>query len=606
MADKKINYIARSFVDTRTELFNYIRKYYPELFSDFSDSSVGTMLVELNAAIADMLSHHTDRMFQETQIDFAQKRSSLLNIARTMGVKIPGYRPSITLVDFSVNVPPFGDTPDFRYAPVIKYGTQVVGAGKVFENLDDIDFSSNFTVGGIANRLIIPNFDGNNNLVSYTLTKRELVVNGTTNTFTKTINVSDAKPFLEVVLPQTNVLSIESVITLENNVGTPTLAQFFDDENRWHEVESLAEDKIFVENNDLDSDSFSITPAKWKSVTRRFIKEYTDGGYCKLTFGSGVKNEDETTLEALLKNKTGFINTLSLGEIPKVGTVMYIKYRVGGGNGSNLGTGVLTALGNVNMEVNGPNENINQSVRRSLNVINNIPAVGGGEPPSTEELRHLIKYNFAAQNRGVTIKDYVAQLLKMPGRFGIPFRWSVEERSNKVVINTLGLNSDGTLSNVSSNTMKQNISTWLADYRMINDYVEVSDGRVINIGIEVDIFVDKSFNTSEVVNNTIQETIKYFDFRNFSMGENIYFSDYIEIINNIGGVLNVVDIRVKNFVGGGYSNNESKQEFNSFDDTSSPIVYDLNVSDYTLYGEPNSMFEVKFPSRDIKVRVKTN
>jgi hypothetical protein len=605
MADKKINYIARSFVDTRTELFNYIRKYYPELFSDFSDSSVGTMLVELNAAIADMLSHHTDRMFQETQIDFAQKRSSLLNIARTMGVKIPGFRPSISLVDFSVNIPPLGDTPDFRYAPIIKYGTQVVGAGKVFENLEDIDFSTNFTFGGIPNRIIIPNFDGNNNLVSYTITKRELVVNGKTNIYTKSINVSDAKPFLEVVLPETNVLSIESIITLENNVGVPTLAQFFDEENRWYEVESLAEDKVFIDDNSRSSDQSSITPAKWKTINKRFVREYTDGGFCKLTFGSGVK-DDSVTLTNLTNNKTNFINTLSLGEIPKVGTTMYIKYRVGGGSGSNLGVGVLTSTGNVTMEINGPNQNINNSVRRSLSVINNIPAVGGGEPPSTEELRHLIKYNFASQNRSVTIKDYVAQLLKMPGRYGVPFRWSVEERSNKIIINTLGLNFDGKLSNLSSNTMKENISTWLADYRMINDYVEINDGKVINIGLDIDIFVDKSFNTSEVVNNTIQETIKYFDIKNFSMGENIYFSDLIETINNIGGVLNVIDIRVKNFVGGNYSLNESRQNFISVNDTTTPIVYNLDVSDYTLFGEQNGMFEIKFPNRDIKVRVKTN
>jgi len=605
MADKKINYIARSFVDTRTELFNYIRKYYPELFSDFSDSSVGTMLVELNAAIADMLSHHTDRMFQETQIDFAQKRSSLLNIARTMGVKIPGFRPSISLVDFSVNIPPLGDTPDFRYAPVIKYGTQVVGAGKVFENLEDIDFSSNFTFGGIPNRIIIPNFDGNNNLVSYTITKREIVVNGKTNIYTKSINVSDAKPFLEVVLPETNVLSIESVITLENNVGTPTLAQFFDEENRWYEVESLAEDKVFVDDTSESSDSSSITPAKWKPVSKRFTKEYTDGGFCKLTFGSGVE-DDSVALANLANNKTNFINTLSLGEIPKVGTTMYVKYRVGGGSGSNLGVGVLTSTGNVNMVVDGPNQNINNSVRRSLTVVNNIPAVGGGEPPSVEELRHLIKYNFASQNRSVTIKDYVAQILKMPGRYGVPFRWSVEERSNKIIINTIGLNFDGKLSNVSSNTMKLNISNWLADYRMINDYVEINDGKVINIGLDIDIFVDKSFNTSEVVNNTIQETINYFDIKNFSMGENIYFSDLIETINNIGGVLNVIDIRVKNFVGGNYSLNESRQGFISVNDESTPIIYELNVSDYTLFGEQNGMFEIKFPNRDIKVRVKTN
>lgn len=606
MAEKKINYLARNFADTRTELFNFIQKYYPDIFSDFNDSSVGTMLVELNAAIADMLSYHTDRMFNETQIDYAQQRKSILSIARTLGVKVPGFRPSITLVDFTVTVPVFGDSYDQRYAPILKQNSQVTGAGKVFENLEDIDFNSPFTVGGIPNRIIIPNFDPNNNIVSYNITKRELVVNGKTTYFKKFINTVDVKPFLEVVLPETNVLSVDSIITLENDVATiPTLAQFSDQNIRWYEVDSLAEDKIFIDDGSRTSDNESITPAKWKSISRKFTREYTDGGYCKLTFGSGT-NPGQNNLSSLINNTSNFINTMALGEIPKAGTLLYIKYRIGGGTSSNLGAGAITSVGNFTMDINGPNQAINNSVRKSLTVENNIPAVGGAEAPSLEELRQLTKYNFASQNRSVTIKDYVAQLLKMPGKYGLAFRWSVEEKSNKVVINTIGLDIDNKLSNVSSTTLKENIATWLADYRMINDYVEINDGKVINLGLNIDIFVDKSFSTSEVVNNAIQETIRYFNINNFSMGQSIYLSNLIENLNNIGGVLNVVNVEVLNFVGGQYSNNTTTQQLLSSDQQSSPIVNTLDTSDFTIFGEPNGMFEIKFPNRDIKIRVKTN
>lgn len=606
MAEKKINYLARNFADTRTELFNFIQKYYPDIFSDFNDSSVGTMLVELNAAIADMLSYHTDRMFNETQIDYAQQRKSILSIARTLGVKVPGFRPSITLVDFTVTVPVFGDSYDQRYTPILKQNSQVTGAGKVFENLEDIDFNSPFTVGGIPNRIIIPNFDPNNNIVSYNITKRELVVNGKTTYFKKFINTVDVKPFLEVVLPETNVLSVDSIITLENDVATiPTLAQFSDQNIRWYEVDSLAEDKIFIDDGSRISDNESITPAKWKSITRKFTREYTDGGYCKLTFGSGT-NPGQNNLSSLINNTSNFINTMALGEIPKAGTLLYIKYRIGGGTSSNLGAGAITSVGNFTMDINGPNQAINNSVRKSLTVENNIPAVGGAEAPSLEELRQLTKYNFASQNRSVTIKDYVAQLLKMPGKYGLAFRWSVEEKSNKVVINTIGLDIDNKLSNVSSTTLKENIATWLADYRMINDYVEINDGKVINLGLNIDIFVDKSFSTSEVVNNAIQETIRYFNINNFSMGQSIYLSNLIENLNNIGGVLNVVNVEVLNFVGGQYSNNTTTQQLLSSDQQSSPIVNTLDTSDFTIFGEPNGMFEIKFPNRDIKIRVKTN
>lgn len=606
MATKKINYLARNFAEVRSELFNFVKRYYPEIYNDFNDASVGTMLIELNAAVADMLSFHTDRMFNETQIDYAQERKSILAMGRTLGVKIPGLRPAITLVDFSVKVPPFGDTFDSRYAPVLNYGAQVVGAGKTFENLDDVDFNSPFTAGGIPNRTIIPNFNANGDLINYTITKRELVVNGRTTYFSKSINASDAKPFFQIVLPENNVLSIESIITLENPTPGVPGEQFFNDQNfRWYEVDSLAEDKVFIDDKSRQSDNRSITPAKWQSISRKFIKEYTDTGYCKLTFGSGTQTTGDE-LGSLINNTTSFINTIALGEIPQQGNIMYVKYRVGGGTSSNLGSGALNNIGDFNMTIEGPNSTINENVRRSLRVTNPVPAVGGSEAPSLEELRNLIKYNFAGQNRSVTIKDYVAQFLKMPGKYGLPFRWSVQERSNKIIVTTIGLDNNGKLSNLSTSTLKENIATWLADYRMINDYVEIDDGNIINLGLNMDLFIDKTFNQSEVINNSIRQVIEYFDIKKWSMGEDIYISDLIENINNVPGVLNVVNLNVNNLVGGNYSNNVSQQEVLTIDDTNTPIIRGLNLSDFTIFASPNSMFEIKFPNKDIQVRVKTN
>ena len=142
MANQGISYNARNFVDVRTELINFVKQYYPDIFSDYNDASVGMMLIELNAAVGDILSFHTDRMFQETQIDFAQERSSILSMARTYGLKVPGKRPSVCIVDFTCVVPTLGSGFDVRYAPIIRQGSQVTGAGKVFEAQDDIDFSS--------------------------------------------------------------------------------------------------------------------------------------------------------------------------------------------------------------------------------------------------------------------------------------------------------------------------------------------------------------------------------------------------------------------------------------------------------------------------------
>ena len=152
MANQGIQYTSRNFADIRTDLINMVRQYYPDIFNDFNDASVGMMILELNAAVGDMLSFNTDRMFQETQIDYAQERKSVLSMARTFGLNIPGKRPSVTIVDFSVTVPVLGDTFDISYAPLIRTGSQVSGAGKIFETNQDIDISSPFTDGGIPNR----------------------------------------------------------------------------------------------------------------------------------------------------------------------------------------------------------------------------------------------------------------------------------------------------------------------------------------------------------------------------------------------------------------------------------------------------------------------
>lgn len=605
MAEKKINYFARQFADVRGELMNYVRHFYPELYQDFNDASIGMMLIELNAAVSDMLSYHTDKMFTETQIDYAQERRSVMNIARTLGLKIPGRRSSITLVDFSVVVPVFGDTFDVRYAPTIKYGTQVAGAGQTFETLDDIDFSSPYSTGGIPNRLIIPNINANNQIASYTLVKREIVSNGISKIFKKIITDRDAVPFLEIILPDNNVVSVEQAIIKEGTtfINNPTTAEFMDNNLKWWEVDSLAEDKIFVEDPNRSTDNSGIKPGKWMSVNRKFVKEYTDTGFCKITFGSGFS--DQQNLQAYTTNQyvlqvSNFFNSTALGEIPRPNTTLYVRYRVGGGTAANIGANVINSTGFVDMFVNGPNTTNNQAVRQSLRVNNPIPAFGGGNEPTIDEIRWMTKYNFASQNRAVTIKDYIATIFKMPGKFGVPFRMQVAENQNKVEFAVLGLNSQGKLDNSSTNTLKENMSTWLADYRMINDYVLIRDGKVINLAFDIDLYTDKSFNQAEIVNNVINTITSYFDVNKWQMGQNIYISQLIEQINNVAGVLNITDIKAYNKVGGNYSLNFTRQSY--IDNATKQI--DLTL-DYVLFGEYDTMFEIKYPQTDIRVRVKS-
>lgn len=602
---QRVNYTSRNFSDIRTDLVNMVRQYYPDIFNDFNDASVGMMLLELNAAVGDMLSFNTDRMFQETQIDYAQQRSSILSMARTFGLKVPSKRPSVTIVDFTVTIPVFGDTFDISYAPIIQAGAQVTGAGKVFETIYDIDFSSPFTLGGVPNRILTPNFNSNGVLINYTVTKREMVVNGYTKVYQKVITAADVVPFFEIILPDDNVLSVTSVVTLDgtNYVTDPTEAQFLSENLQWYEVDALAEDKVFIEDFNKISDNSSVKPGKYIKVNRKFITEYTDLGFMKLIFGGG--NQDISSLcdfdvnPAIVNQIGDFINNLSLGTTLSPNTTLFIKYRVGGGADTNLGQGIINGVGIATIIVNGVDNATNNSVKASLTVNNPIPALGGRDTPSIEEIRNLVRYNFSAQNRAVTIKDYQSRIALMPSRFGVPFRTGVFEEQNKIKVYIMGLDSEGKLNNTSTTAIKENIATYLSDYRMINDYVEISDAKIVNLSFQIDVYIDKKYAQSQIISQIISSVTQFMNINNFDMGQNIYLSNLLENVNNVAGVLNVIDLRVYNMVGGRYSLNEISQPY--IDESTRQI--DIS-EEYTLFGEPTTMFEIRFPTTDIIVRVK--
>jgi hypothetical protein len=607
---KKIDYNARNFADVRQQLIEFIQKYYPETFSDFNDASVGMMLLELNAAVGDMLSFHTDRMFNETQINYAQERSSVLELARTFGLNIPGKRPSITIVDWTVtNIPVKGDTFDISYAPKILKGSQATGAGKVFELLEDCDFSSPFTTGGIPNRLIIPNIDGTGTIQNYSLTKREIMINGITKTFKKVLTRTDYKPFLEVILPENNVLSIENIITKEgtNFINQPTEEEYSDFDLNWYEVPALAQSQVYIVDDNGVSDREGVVVGKWKNSPQRFISEYTDNGFCKIIFGAG--DQDTSELNEFIGCKGQIdrigktVNNLSLGEIPQTDNTLYVRYRVGGGEDTNIGPNTITTLGTVTPIINGDDSNTNRIIGQSISVNNPIPALGGKEQPSVDEIRNLVRYNFSAQNRCVTIKDYQSRVPLMPGQFGVPFRTGVWEERNKVNVSILALDENSNLTTQATSALKQNIAEYLADYRMLNDYVTIKNGRVLNLGFEIDVFAEKSVPKGQVISGVINQVKEYLDINKWDMGDNIYISQLVENINNVGGVLNVTDLRVFNKVNenGKYSLNEVAQPY--IDDETRQI--DL-LGRYTLFGEPNAMFEIKYPNKDIKVTISTS
>lgn len=604
MASNKISYVSRDYESIRVELQNYVRTYYPELIQDFNDASVFSVFLDLNAAVADNLHYHIDRSIQETVLQYAQQRSSIYNIARTYGLKIPGQRPSVSLVDFSITVPAFGDKEDERYLGVLNRGSQVFGAGIVFENQNDIDFSSPYNNSGFPNRLKIPNFDATGNLVNYTITKRELVTNGITKVFKRVINPSDVKPFFEMFLPDKNVLGITSVLLKSgtNYTNVPTAAEFIGLPNRWYEVDTLAEDRIFIEDPTKVSDQPGIKVGRYIQTNNRFISEFTPEGFLKMTFGGGATSaQDQLNLFTNLGtpiNIQTLTNNFSLGSTLVPNSTLFIQYRVGGGLATNLGTNVINQIGTVSFFVNGPSATINTSVVNSLRCNNVTAAIGGSNAPTTEEVRNYVTFNFAAQSRAVTVNDYNSLLRNMPSLFGAPAKVAITENNNKIVISLLSYDTSGALTSIVSNTLRQNIANYLSNYRMMNDYISVTSAEVLDLGIDVSVVLDATQNSGQIVTDIVNRIADYFNPQVRELGQNVYISELKSILQNLTGVITVTDMIFQNKVGGQYSSSETSM---AYSDPEQKIIQSV---DDTLFAQPNQVYQVRFPQKDIKVRVK--
>ena len=604
MGNKKISYTVRDFEGVRTELINFTRTYYPDLIDNFNDASLFSVMLDLNAAVADNLHYHIDRSIQETVLQYAQQRSSVYNIARTYGLKIPGQRPSVSLVDFSITVPAYGDKEDLRYCGTLRRGAQVNGAGQVFETVYDIDFTSPYNAEGFPNRLKIPNFDANNTLINYTIVKREVVVNGITKVFKRVISPNDVRPFFEMFLPEKNVLGVTSVLLKDgtNYANVPSVQEFLGEANRWYEVDALIQDRVFVEDPTKPSDTPGIKVGKYIVTNNRFITEYTPESFFKMTFGGGTTSADQQLRDfasmGMNLNIQNYSNNLALGTALKANSTLFVQYRVGGGKGTNLGVNIINQIGTVSFAVNGPSESTNTNVVRSLRCNNVTAAIGGADIPTVEEVRNYVTFNFAAQNRAVTVSDYEAIIRKMPGQFGAPAKVAITEEDNKVKIQILSYDSSGKLTEVTSNTLKTNLANYLSNYRMMNDYISILTANVIDLSVEISVVLDATQNQGVVITNIINKISDYFNPANMELGKNVFISELKRIVQAENGVISITDFSVFNMVGGQYSSSQTSM---SYSDTTTRQIQPV---DETIFAQPNQIYQIRFPNKDIKVKVK--
>jgi len=604
MAEKKISYTVRDFQGVRTELINFTRTYYPDLIQNFNDAGIFSVMLDMNAAVTDNLNFQIDRSIQETVLQFAQQKNSIYNIARTYGLKVPGQRPSVALVDFSITVPAFGDREDLRYCGVLRRGSQVNGGGQPFETVYDIDFASAINAEGSPNRVKIPNFDSSGKLLNYTIVKREVVVNGITKVFKRTITPNDVKPYFELFLPEKNVLGITSVLlksgtqysTIPNPQDFLTLGP-----ERWYEVDALVQDRVFIEDPTKVSDQPGIKVGRYITTSNKFISEFTPESYCKLTFGGGNISAEEQLREFARDGKgfdlSRYTNNYALGAALTPNTTLFIQYRIGGGLSSNIGINTINQIGTVSFAVNGPSDSVNRSVINSLRCNNVTAAIGGANPPTTEDVRNLVSFNFAAQNRAVTVNDYNSILRTMPAQFGAPAKVAITEENNKIRIKMLSYDTNGTLTNVVSNTLKQNIANYLSNYRMINDYISIEAADTIDLSVVVDVVLDNSQNQGSIVAKTIQIIGNYFNPLVRELGQNVNISELRRLIQAENGIVSISDIQFFNQVGGQYSSSQTSMPY------SDPVLRQIRPTADTLFATPTQVYQIRYPNKDINVRV---
>ena len=663
MSDKKISYLSRDFSSVRKELEKFSKQYYPELSDDWNDSSVGSWLMDLAASVGDDLAYHTDRMYQESTLDSANMRSSVLSQARSNGLKIPGRKASSCEVEISCVLPTDStdiSVPNWNYAPIVQ-STSIISAGNSnFQLTEDINFAEQFNKNGYSNRKVVPSRNSNGNITGYTVSKSAIAVNGTTKVYKKVMYPNDIEPFMEIVLPEENILNIESIIFKESSdiTTTPSIYEYYIDSEqyrissedamtyRFFECDSLADQYRFGDSvnygtsNIISSiyepslyDDYTSNGVvtryyrgKWKPLRQKFITEYTDNGYMKVIFGASngypQLPSNETTYGDYVASN--IINNDMLGVLPKEGWTMFILYRVGGGVSSNLGIGALNKFTLANVDWGANTNNTNGSIRgkvlTSLTVTNISSALAGKDSPSTSEIKYLMKYNTSSQNRAVTVTDYRAKLMEMPPKYGAPFRCSVIEENNKVEMDFLGLDSNGNLTSYLPQTLVENSIEYLSNFKQINDYIEIKSGKIYNIGVMGEMFIDKNYNQANVVTSVINKIKEYFSVNNHEMGDDIFVGDLEKEIMLLDGVIGIIRMKIYKIYNGGYSSDvcplpetseesvcgsEPSEGFSLKDEGSISREIDLDATDYVLYGDYNSMYEIKSPSSDIQIKIKT-
>jgi len=658
---RDIKYLNKDFSSFRDNLIQYAQNYFPQTYSDFNESSPGMLFIEMASYIGDVLSYYTDNSLKESLMLYAEDRENVVALANYLGYKPKVISPAIVKLSVYQLVPSRRKVNSGTdYEPHLDYYLRIQ-EGMICESTNGIRFRTtellDFAVED-EREISVYSRSTDGSPEFYLVKKYVNAISGELRTITTNFGNTPFQ-FSKIQLADTNVVDIIDVRDSNGNkwYEVPYLAQemiYIDYPNSEQTDKDLVQFKDSVPNI-----------LKLIKTSRRFVKQINADNTTTIVFGGGNSNVDETLIPNFKNVGLGlnssidrlgssfdpanFLKNSTYGQSP-IGNIS-VSYIVGGGTSSNVGVGTITRINSISFDEDvrsfQTDARLYTEVKQSVAVDNEVTATGGRGPETIEEIRENALANFGSQNRAVTRKDYQIRALSLPPKYGgiakaycapdgeldnnspasilanpdtleqftalvtdlknrniteiqikeevqkflIGKKNNLEEKNNPFAINlyVLGYDSNKNLSTLNK-AVKQNIKTYMNEYRLLTDGVNLLDGFVINIGVEFEIRVYGGYNKNEVLTRCITELQQYFNIDNWTFNMPINISEIELLIAGVEGIQSVPKCEIVNKCLGEYS----KNSYNISSATKGKMVYPSL--------DP-SVFEVKFPNKDIRGRV---
>ena len=620
--NKDIKYINKDFGEFKDSLIEFAKTYFPNTYNDFSNASPGGMFLEMSAYIGDVLSFYLDNQIQENFLQYARQQNNLYSLAYMMGYRPKATGVATTTVEVTQEVPSInvGGTyvPDLDYALLFTENTQLSSNSTNTSNTnfnfliqDDIDFS--YSSSSDPTEITVASYDSITlNPQYFQLKKRRTAISATINTTTFTFGSVTKFPTVEI--DASNIIGILDVVDSNGN--------------NWSEVPYLAQETIFdnIKNTNINNPNFSSDSndvpylLQLRKEPRRFVTRFLSPTQMQIQFGAGtntantdeeiIPNPDNVGLGLPYKQSklntafspANFLYTDTYGIAP-ANTTLTVRYLTGGGITANVPSNTLNliASNNYSFTKTGLNQTTANTVFTSVAVNNPSAATGGQDGDTTDEIRLNSLGSFPTQLRSITADDYLIRALSLPSNYGAIAKIFIQpekisdllpgQTPSVLDLYILAYDNNKNLK-LSSPALKQNLSTYLSQYRTINDSLKIKDAFIINIGVDFEIIVLPQYNNNLVLTNCITALQDYFNIDKWQINEPILLKDLFILIDNINGVQTVKNISITNKTGIslGYSQ----------------YAYDIPgaTQNNVIYPSLDPMiFEVKYPNTDIRGKV---